>query len=187
MPAPLSVEQADRPAAVPRRRSVAAIGLSVMAKVARPHEISRFVTFAPEASHPAVEYLIGRAVAVRPHADVLNDPLARRLTPFECRRAHVRRHHHIGQRKQARIDPRFVLPDVEPGSGESTRLQRIDQRDLVHDAAARGVDQIDVRPHQPDTGVWIVTMSASPSRSSRSAWKVAPRSASTTAGRRRRL
>ncbi len=62
----------------------------------------------------------------------------------------MRRHHDIGQGQQPGVDLRLIFPDVQPGAGQLLLLQRLDQRLLVDDAAARGIDEIDMGPQQPD-------------------------------------
>ena len=49
-----------------------------------------------------------------------------------------------------RLDGWLVLVDVEPGTFDPAFPQSLDQRLLIHDRAARGVDQEMVGSHQPE-------------------------------------
>src|SRR3546814_9076890 len=54
----------------------------------------------------------------------------------------------LGEREQPRVDRGFALVDVEPGPREPPVFERLDQRVLVDDLAARGVDKIGVAAQQ---------------------------------------
>ena len=51
---------------------------------------------------------------------------------------------------QRRVHVRLVLEDVEPRAGNAPLGERADQRRLVDDGAARGVDEKRRRLHQPE-------------------------------------
>ena len=81
--------------------------------------------------------------------DVLDDAgvVGRVVLPGDV--ADVRGEQRVGQRPQRVVGrQRLVVVDVERGAGDPLLAQRLDQRRLVDDRAAGGVDQPAVRPEQ---------------------------------------
>ncbi len=52
----------------------------------------------------------------------------------------MRQSHDVGNAQQSLVDIRLVRIDVQPGTGEVAALERRDQRFLIDQLAARGVD-----------------------------------------------
>ncbi len=85
-------------------------------------------------------------------ADVDDDLLAHIDPALDRCRAHMRHQQHLARR--ARTTQRgsiagFALEHVKRGAGDPSLLEKLDQRVLVDDLAARGVDQIGLRLQQP--------------------------------------
>src|SRR3546814_5779573 len=102
-----------------------------------------------DASGPALQHLIGRTVAIGPGADVGDDLFAHRQPPLDGGRHHMRQQHDVSHREQPLVNGGLMLEHVEPGARDPPFLKGRDQRRLVDDLAARGVDQIGVALHQP--------------------------------------
>ena len=68
---------------------------------------------------------------------------ADQLLPLARRRGDVRRGHDLRQHLQPVIDGRLLLEDVERRAADLARFDRVGQRALVDQVAARGVDDAD--------------------------------------------
>ena len=77
---------------------------------------------------------------------VVDGKLRHGTTGFHGAAGMVRVKNDVGQGGQRWIRVRFVQKDVQPGGAEFARGKAVDQRRLVHDAAARDVDQRAFRP-----------------------------------------
>ena len=71
--------------------------------------------------------------------DLLGDDHARPVLGFVGRGGEVRRHDDVVEREERAV-VRLLREDVEGGAGELARRQRLGQRLLVDQGAARGVD-----------------------------------------------
>ena len=67
-------------------------------------------------------------------------------------RSDVGQQHHVVELGQTGRQAGLVLVDVEPGRGDGARAQRLDQRRLVDQRAAGGVDQHRGRLHPGQGG-----------------------------------
>lgn len=68
-------------------------------------------------------------------------------------RPHVRHEHHVGVAQQARVHPGLRLEDVEPRAAHLAAVEGLDERVLVHDGAARRVDDDDAVLHLGEFGL----------------------------------
>src|SRR4051794_479605 len=120
----------------------------------RPFSLSLSAAFfrsTPRTSTPVCGVSARISMSVHPvlwrlalqHLDHLHRDLERAaLLRLEGAAGAMRRAYNIRQRKERRVlRRRLDLPDVEPSGEEAPALQRVIQRRLVDDAAARGVDQ----------------------------------------------
>src|SRR4051794_1130050 len=119
----------------------------------RPFSLSLSAAFfrsTPRTSTPVCGVSARISMSVHPvlwrlalqHLDHLHRYLERAaLLRLERAAGAMRRAYDIRQRKERRVlGRRLALPDIEPGGEEAPALQRVEQRRLVDDAAARGVD-----------------------------------------------
>ena len=60
----------------------------------------------------------------------------------------MRRQHHVVHGKKLRLDEGLVLEHVEAGAGDAAFGERADERGLVDQCAARGIDEKGARLHQ---------------------------------------
>ena len=99
---------------------------------------------------PAFKDLIGRSMSVCPHADIGNDAFARGFSALKGCAAQMGKQHNIGNVKQPRIYRWLMRIDVQPGTGDTTRFQRVNQRVLVDQLPTRAIDDIGIRFHLRD-------------------------------------
>ena len=81
---------------------------------------------------PALQNLIGRAVAIGPEADVGDDFFTGVFTPFDRGTAKVGEGDDARQCDQTRINLRFAREHVEPGPCKVSTRQRGNQGFLVN-------------------------------------------------------
>ncbi len=55
--------------------------------------------------------------------------------------------HHVVARQSAGVHGRFVLEHVEPGTGDDSPLERVDERGFVDDRTSGGVHEERAGPH----------------------------------------
>ncbi len=91
---------------------------------------------------------IGRPIARKKRGDVVGNVMRHRFARLADGAAEMRREHDIGEFSQRRADLRFVLEYVEAGAGDLSALQRVDERGLVDNRPARGVDEVGGLLHQ---------------------------------------
>src|SRR3546814_8922765 len=84
-------------------------------------------------SGPSLPYLIGRAVAIGPGADVSDDLFTHRQPSLDGGRDHMRQQHDVPHREQPLVNGGLMLEHVEPGAGDPPFLKGRDQRRLVDD------------------------------------------------------
>ena len=84
-------------------------------------------------------------IALERGRDLLGDDHARPVLGLLGRRGEVRRDDDVVQLEQ-RSRVRLAGEDVERGAGDLPGLERVEQRILVDELAARGVDDADARP-----------------------------------------
>ena len=81
--------------------------------------------------------------------DLLGDDDAGAILRLVRRAGQVRREQEVGRVAQRRVGRQRLLgEDVERGAGELARAQRLDERRLVDERAARGVDEQRARAQQ---------------------------------------
>src|SRR5260370_36276180 len=91
---------------------------------------------------------VGRHLAVEEREDVVDRDIRHLLAYLDNGAAEMRRERDVGQLAQGSIDLRLVLEHIEPGTRDALGLERAQQRRLVDDRPARGVDQERGRLHQ---------------------------------------
>ena len=89
-----------------------------------------------------------RRLAVGPREQVGDHAFGHRLAGPDRRRADMGQEHRIGKRDQLGGNAGLVLVDVEAGGQNLAGPERLDQRLLVDERAARHVDQHPVRPQR---------------------------------------
>jgi hypothetical protein len=100
------------------------------------------------ANVPCLRHWGDGPAVVEPAHEIIDQQLAHRHPRSGRCRSDVRQKHDVGHSDQRRRHPRLVFIDIEPGGKDCSRAQRLDQRALVDDAAARHVDEYAVGPER---------------------------------------